>query len=166
MTNSILVEALSPDDWERYRAIRLRSLKINPEAFGGKLEEESVLPESHWRAEMTKSEVLVASRDERDVAVMYVEVLDGDHGATCWIGGCWSDPDVRGQGAFRALFAYLDSYVGEKAWSRQGLGVWADNENAIAAYKKLGFEFAGELMASDRQPGRFYTHMIRSSALS
>ena len=166
MTNSIRVEALSPDDWERYRAIRLRSLEINPEAFGGKLEEESVLPESHWRAEMTKSDVLIASHDEREVAVMYVEVLDGDHGATCWIGGCWSDPDVRGKGTFRALFDYVDSQAGKKDWSRQGLGVWADNENAIAAYKKLGFEFAGELMASDRQPGRFYTHMIRSSALS
>ena len=83
MTNSVRVEALSPDDWERYRAIRLRSLEINPEAFGGKLEEESVLPKSHWRAEMMKSDVLIAARDDVDLAVMYVEVLDGDHGATC-----------------------------------------------------------------------------------
>ena len=166
MTDSLRVELLSPDDWERYRTIRLRALETNPEAFGGKVAQVSAYPESHWRAEMMKSDVLIAARDEVDLAVMYVEVLAGDHGATCWIGGCWSDLAVRGTGAFRALFTYLDSRAGEKNWSRQGLGVWADNELAIAAYTKLGFEFSGELMPSDRQPGRFYTHMVRNTPLS
>ena len=163
MTNDIHIDLLTPDDWQRYRGIRLRALQANPEAFGGKFSEESLLGESHWRAELTKSDALLARHGDVDIAMMYVEVLDGDHGATCWIGGCWSDPAYRGKGSFRALFAYLDSKVGEKDWGRQGLGVWADNELAIVAYKKLGFEFAGELMPSESQPGRFYTHMVRNS---
>jgi RimJ/RimL family protein N-acetyltransferase len=163
MTSSIVVSMLGPDDWNRFRDIRLRSLLANPEAFGGKFSEESVMPESHWRAELTKSDALIATTGGVDAAVMYVEVLDGDHGATCWIGGCWSDPAFRGLGAFRSLFDYLDSHTHQKDWARQGLGVWSDNYQAIGAYQKLGFEFAGDLMPSESQPGMFYAHMVRNS---
>ncbi|MEI6867747.1 MAG: GNAT family N-acetyltransferase [Actinomycetes bacterium] len=81
----------------------------------------------------------------------------------CWIGGCWSDPKYRGKGAFRRLFDYLDKNSIAKGWERQGLGVWADNSEAIGAYRALGFDYAGELQPSERSPGRFYVHMVRNS---
>jgi len=165
MTEPISVDLLRSDDWQRYRAIRLRSLEINPEAFGGSFEAESQWSESEWRTEMAKFVALVAVLDGADVAIMNIEVLDGDHGATCWIGGCWSDPAVRGKGAFRALFTYVDAHAAEFGWSKHGLGVWRDNDSAIAAYSALGFRFAGELMPSSRKPGLFYIHMIRDSIL-
>ena len=165
MTESMSVDLLRSDDWQRYRGIRLRSLEINPEAFGGSFEAESQLSESEWRTEIAKFVALVAVHEGTDVAVMTVEVLDGDHGTTCWIGGCWSDPTVRGKGAFRALFTYVDAHAAEFGWRRQGLGVWRDNDAAIAAYKALGFDFAGEPMPSSRKPGLFYIHMIRDSIL-
>jgi RimJ/RimL family protein N-acetyltransferase len=165
MTESMSVDLLRPNDWQRYRAIRLRSLEINPEAFGGSFDAESQWSEVDWRTEMAKFVALVAVHDSADVAVMTVEVLDGDHGTTCWIGGCWSDPPVRGKGAFRALFTYVDAHAAEFGWRRQGLGVWRDNDAAIAAYKALGFDFAGEPMPSSRKPGLFYIHMIRDSIL-
>jgi len=165
MINSITVDLLRTEDWQRYRAIRLRSLEINPEAFGGSLEAESQWSESEWRTEMAKFVALVAVLDGADVAVMTVEVLDGDHGTTCWIGGCWSDPEVRGKGAFRALFTYVDAHAAERGWSKQGLGIWRHNDSAIAAYSALGFRVAGEPMPSSRKPGLFYIHMIRDSIL-
>jgi len=165
MIEPISVDLLRSDDWQRYRAIRLRSLEINPEAFGGSFEAESQWSEVEWRTEMAKFVALVAVLDNADVAVMNVEVLDGDHGATCWIGGCWSDPAVRGKGAFRALFTYVDAHAAEFGWSKHGLGVWHDNDSAIAAYSALGFRFAGEPMESTRKPGLFYIHMIRDSIL-
>ena len=165
MTESMSVDLLRPNDWQRYRAIRLRSLEINPEAFGGSFEAQSQWSETEWRTEMAKFVALVAVHDGTDVAVMTVEVLDGDHGTTCWIGGCWSDPVVRGRGAFRTLFTYVDAHAAEFGWSKQGLGVWRDNDSAIAAYSALGFRFAGEPMESTRKPGLFYIHMIRDSIL-
>jgi len=165
MTESMSVDLLRPNDWQRYRAIRLRSLEINPEAFGGSFDAESQWSEREWRTEMAKFVALVAVHDGTDVAVMTVEVLDGDHGTTCWIGGCWSDPVVRGRGAFRTLFTYVDAHAAEFGWSKQGLGVWRDNDSAIAAYSALGFRFAGEPMESTRKPGLFYIHMIRDSIL-
>ncbi|MEI7697083.1 MAG: GNAT family N-acetyltransferase [Actinomycetes bacterium] len=163
MSSRVKVEILAADEWPRLKDLRLRSLRESPEAFGGTFEVESAFTESDWRSKFSKLDYLAASIDEIDIAIMSVEVLDGDHGATCWIGGCWSDPKYRGQGALRALFEYLDSCAVEKGWQRQGLGVWADNDGAISAYRAIGFENPGFSQESERQPGRFYIHMVRDS---
>ena len=70
---------------------------------------------------------------------------------------------MRGQGTFRALFNFVDQLCESKGWERAGLGVWADNFAAIAAYRALGFTEAGEKKPSERHPGRFYIHMVRES---
>ena len=161
MPQSVHVEIIDPDQWMRVRNIRLRSLQANPEAFGGTFEKESVEDESTWREKFSKNDFLIASIDGHDAAMMYIEVLKGDFGATCWIGGCWSDPKYRGTGLFKAMMAFVDSQ--DRGWEIQGLGVFTDNDSAIAAYEKLGFVQMGEINPSARQPGKFYQRMIRKS---
>ena len=161
MSHNVIVEIIHPDDWFRLRAIRLKSLQVNPEAFGGTYEIESAETESEWRKKFEKLDFLIASIDGRDAALMSVEELDGDFGATCWIGGCWSDPAYRGKGLLRAMMNFVDQQ--DKGWQVQGLGVWIDNYSAIAAYEKLGFVKMGEDTPSTRQPGKFYQRMIRES---
>lgn len=163
MNSNLKVELVGPDQWQRLRSIRLRSLKESPDAFGGTYEVEANMTKEEWEAKFTSLDYLIVSTDQKDIALMSVEVLAGDHGATCWIGGCWSDPKYRGRGALRSLFHFLDEQALIKGWSRQGLGVWADNKDAIAAYKAIGFSEAGEKQPSQRQPGRFYIHMVRDS---
>jgi RimJ/RimL family protein N-acetyltransferase len=162
MSHNVQVEIIHPNEWQRLRAIRLKSLSVNPEAFGGTYEIESAEDESAWRVKFEKLDFLIASIDGIDAAVMSVEKLDGDFGATCWIGGCWSDPAYRGKGLLRAMMNFVDKQ--DKGWQVQGLGVWIDNYSAIAAYEKLGFVKMGEDTPSTRQPGKFYQRMIRKSA--
>jgi GNAT superfamily N-acetyltransferase len=161
MTSTPVVELLTPDQWQRVRAIRLRALEESGYAFGGTFEVESAEDEATWRLKFEKNDFLIASVAGVDAAMLYIEVLKGDFGATCWIGGCWSDPNFRGNGLMRAMFTYIDEQ--EKDWKVQGLGVWTDNFSAIAAYEKLGFVKMGEDTASTRQPGKFYQRMIRNS---
>ena len=158
-----VVELLTPDQWERVRAIRLRALGDSGHAFGGTFEAESAEVEATWRLKFEKNDFLIASVDGVDAAMLYIEVLQGDFGATCWIGGCWSDPEYRGKGLMRAMFTYIDEQ--DKDWKVQGLGVWTDNFSAIATYENLGFVKMGEDMASTRKPGKFYQRMIRKSAV-
>ena len=162
MSHNVQVEIIHPNEWQRLRAIRLKSLSVNPEAFGGTYEIESAEDESAWRVKFEKLDFLIASIDGIDAAVMSVEKLDGDFGATCWIGGCWSDPAYRGKGLLRAMMNFVDKH--DKGWQAQGLGVWIDNYSAIAAYEKLGFVKMGEDTPSTRQPGKFHQRMIRKSA--
>jgi GNAT superfamily N-acetyltransferase len=160
MSSKVLVSLLRQDEWERLRSIRLRALKENPEAFGADLKEVESRSREDWLKDYNKEDYLVASIDGVDVGMLYIEVLNGDHGATCWIGGCWTDPAFRGNGVMRALFEYIDKHAQEKGWIRQGLGVWVDNLIAINSYKSLGFTFAGEKMPGSRE-GKFFQHMIR-----
>ena len=161
MSRPAVVELLEPNDWLRLRSIRLEALADSEHAFGGTLEAESIEDETAWRAKFEKNDFLIASVDGVDGAMMYIEVLKGDFGATCWIGGCWSDPRFRGKGLMRAMFTYIDEQ--EKDWKIQGLGVWTDNYKAIAAYEKLGFVKMGADTESTRKPGLFYQRMIRKS---
>jgi GNAT superfamily N-acetyltransferase len=163
MTSTPVVELLTPDQWQRVRAIRLRALEESGYAFGGTFEVESAEDEAMWRLKFEKNDFLIASEAGVDAAILYIEVLKGDFGATCWIGGCWSDPEYRGKGLMRAMFTYIDEQ--DKDWKVQGLGVWTDNFSAIAAYEKLGFVKMGDDTASTRQPGKFYQRMIRKSAV-
>jgi GNAT superfamily N-acetyltransferase len=161
MNNGVVVELISPNEWQRLRSIRLQALTESEHAFGGTLEAESIETETAWRAKFEKNDFLIASVDGVDGAMMYVETLNGDFGATCWVGGCWSDPQFRGKGLMRAMFTFVDQQ--EKDWKIQGLGVWTDNYKAIAAYEKLGFVKMGEDTESTRKPGKFYQRMIRKS---
>ena len=164
MSNTVEVSLLSKDQWERLKAIRIRALTENSEAFGQTLEEVKALSKDDWFKYYEKSDYLIASIDGADIGMLYIEVLNGDHGATCWIGGCWTDPAYRGKGVMRALFNYIDLHAKEKDWTRQGLGVWTDNYSAIKAYENLGFAFAGEKMPGSRE-GKFFQHMVRDLSI-
>lgn len=157
----IRVHELPEDQWQRLRHLRVASLSESPDAFGDNLETEEMLSEEQWRKKFEKLNHLIAVIDSIDIAVLSVENLDGDFGATCWIGGCWVNPEYRGRGVMKALISYLDEHAEERGWKVQGLGVFSDNDEAIAAYEKLGFIRKGELQPSTRRCGRSFQRMIR-----
>ena len=140
MNHIVLVQELDENQWTRYRDIRLAALESDGHAFGGNLDSERLFTESEWRSKARQYIALVAVVGAEDIGMMTVENLKGDFGATSWVGSCWVDPEYRQHGALRALFEYLDVHAAQRDWSVQGLGVWVDNEIAITAYEKLGFE--------------------------
>jgi ribosomal protein S18 acetylase RimI-like enzyme len=157
------VQELDENQWTRYRDIRLAALESDGHAFGGNLDSERLFTESEWRSKARQYIALVAVVGAEDIGMMTVENLKGDFGATSWVGSCWVDPEYRQHGALRALFEYLDLHAAQRDWSVQGLGVWVDNEIAITAYEKLGFEKMGEKQESTRKPGIYYQRMLRKS---
>ena len=161
MSHVVLCHELSQDEWSRLREIRLASLLESPEAFGSSYEREIAFTEREWRELFNLNSYLVASIDGKDIAIMFLEKLRGDFGATCWVGGCWSNPQYRGIGALRSMFDYVDSVKDQRGWQIQGLGVFIVNESAIASYERLGFRAMGEVQESTRRPGNFYQRMIR-----
>ena len=163
MSRIVLVQELDENQWTRYRDIRLAALESDGHAFGGNLDSERLFTESEWRSKARQYIALVAVVGEEDIGMMTVENLKGDFGATSWVGSCWVDPEYRQHGALRALFEYLDIHAAQRDWSVQGLGVWVDNEIAITAYEKLGFEKMGEKQESTRKPGMYYQRMLRKS---
>ena len=160
-----VVEELVPDQWQRLRTLRLASLQESGYAFGGNLDLESAQSEVQWRDKFAKLTYLIVTINAKDIALMSVENLVGDFGATAWIGGCWTNPRYRGQGVLRAMFNFVDQNSETREWKRQGLGVWEDNYSAIAAYEKLGFVAMGDPQESTRVPGKYYQRMIRDAII-
>ena len=158
----IRVEELHEDQWQRYRDIRLSALENDGHAFGGNLDSERQFTESEWRSKAKQYVALIAVINGVDVGMMTVENLNGDFGATCWVGSCWVDPKFRQRGVLRSLFSFADSLADQRNWGVQGLGVWIDNSGAITAYENIGFEKMGEPQESSRKAGMYYQRMIRS----
>lgn len=158
-----IVQQLSEDDWARLRDIRLASLENDGEAFGGNLEAERLYDQQTWREKFKIFTGVMATIDGIDVGFMSVENLKGDFGATCWVGGCWIRSEYRGRGVLQSMFDFVDERAADRDWLVQGLGVWVDNEIAIRAYEKNGFEKMGEKQESTRKPGMYYQRMIRKT---
>ena len=131
---------LQSDDWETWRAIRLRSLLDSPDGFGSTYERECRSTEDDWRERLRQGTRVVVIADGRPVA------LGGGFpmGGTAMVFGMWTDPGHRGRGHATAI---LDHVV---EWAR-GLGlpvalhVNLANPGARATYERYGFVPTGEL---------------------
>jgi len=156
------IRTLQLEEWSILREMRLRTLTQSPQAFGGNLALESEWTPQQWQDQLKKFDYVVASDSGKNLGGLSIETLEGDFGATCWIGSCWVDEAFRGQGVLTSIISYVDSRAAEKHWQIQGLGVWIDNLSAIAAYEKLGFVAMGPQVASSSKPGNFYQRMIRN----
>ena len=102
----ITVRALTEDDWQDYRSVRLAALRESPEAFVATLQEEEAYDEARWRDRMNRSERLVAEADGRAVGVVSIgrareEGEDAEHVGELF--GLWVSPDYRGKGVATRL---------------------------------------------------------------
>lgn len=85
----------------------------------------------------------VAERDGRRVGQMMItyEWSDWRNGVFWWIQSVWVEPDQRGHGVFKALYAHVES----QAQSDQGvcglrLYVENNNERAQGTYERVGMK--------------------------
>jgi len=50
------IESLKPNQWEAYKAVRLRALADTPNAFGSSLEKEIEYSEDDWRSRLQRTD--------------------------------------------------------------------------------------------------------------
>lgn len=153
-----LVEA----DWQRLSLIRIRALVESGQWFSGDLAKEQARGEADWRRVLSQAFWLVFTESSRDVALMSVERAEPIRGTDCWMASCWVEPDLRGRGITRRMIEELDRICRREGWRTQGLGVWPNNDVAIRAYQRVGFEKVGEPVPSRSKPGQLYQMMQRT----
>ena len=96
--DEITVRALTEDEWETYRDLRLEALQESPDAFVADHASEAAEPEDFWRARMSRSVRLVAESDGAQVGVVSLGSAtesDTDNGGQLF--GLWVRPDWRGR---------------------------------------------------------------------
>src|SRR5512133_1433749 len=101
--SEITVRALTEDEWEQYRSIRLAALEESPQAFVATHAEEEAYDEDRWRDRMRRSLRLLAEADGMPVGVASVGDTSADTpGVAQWF-GLWVAPRSRGTGVATRL---------------------------------------------------------------
>jgi ribosomal protein S18 acetylase RimI-like enzyme len=137
-----------PDEWERVRELRLRSLEDAPEAFGSTLERESAFEHREWVAwidgwEGTRSALYVAEAERGGAWVgMAVGSRTGEerraHLYAMWVDPAWRTRGL-GTGLVRAVLEWA------RSWGARSvvLAVTESNDGAARFYERIGFVDTG-----------------------
>jgi len=146
----------------RLRQIRLAALKDAPFEYGAKCEVDKEKQISFWQQSIADTNWFFVAINGEDIGLIGVEVAGEDRGSDCWIFGWWIAPNYRGRGVTALMLGKIDEFCLEKHWQQLGLGVWPENERAIAAYRKLGFTSGAGPIPSRSKPGQLYLPMYRN----
>ena len=148
---------LGPDEWQRYRRLRLDALHADPGAFASSHEREVAFDETTWRSRLQagpdgrpNATFVVATDDLGDVgtaAVVYTE-----HHEAPMLVAMWVRPVARGLGAGRRLVEAVAAWARGRRESEIVLWVVHDNEPAIGLYRSCGFEPTGRVDALPSNP--------------
>ena len=136
----ITVRALSEDEWDHFRSVRLAALQESPEAFVASYEEEKDYDEDFWRLRLRRSKRLVAERDGEAVGIVSVgpdPEEDGDTHSELF--GLWVSPALRGKGVASKLVRAGAQDAAEGGSTHLNYWVGTDNGRAVAFASSFGF---------------------------
>jgi diamine N-acetyltransferase len=151
--NSISVEMISPDEWEKYKKIRLEALKNHPEAFGAQYEREAKRTDEEWQEIAAKFQdpkyrlKMFAARDG-DEFVGMGGFFRGDPGVANLF-ELYVKKDQRGKNIGAELLAKILSTIEQDGrFNQVKLVVNKEQKEAFSLYEKFGFRVT-EIMKDD-----------------
>lgn len=162
------VRRIGPDDAERLRDLRIRSLRDAPEAFGQTITDATARERQDWQQQARQASsgdrrawFIAEDESGRPVGLVQGRRRPPEH---LLIFSMWVDPLLRRTGLGRQLIE------GVEAWARTWGGRWSvlwvfgTNEPAIRFYRRLGFEV--ELETPDAESGRTYGALAMSRTIA
>ncbi|MGK5628007.1 N-acetyltransferase family protein [Streptomyces sp. URMC 123] len=143
----IELQVLTPDDWGRWRELRLAALAEAPYAFGSTLADwqGDGDREERWRARLSipDSYNVLAELGGRP-AGMVSGVLQPRDGTVELI-SLWVGEQARGQGVGDRLVRAVVRWAVGRGAEAVRLAVTPGNAHALALYRRHGFEDTGQL---------------------
>ncbi len=154
MTDSHLeIVTLPVDAWQQYRALRLRALKEDPEAFSSSYADALALPEERWKARLrdalqSERSWLYFARMGGRLAGMIGAFVEESAPETATIVSVYVPAEERGKGISRELMeCMLKELSANRALKAVTLTVNKAQLPAVALYKKFGFQQTGSQSA-------------------
>ncbi|WP_144760851.1 bifunctional GNAT family N-acetyltransferase/class I SAM-dependent methyltransferase [Curtobacterium sp. 9128] len=140
---TIELRALTADDWQVWRPVRLAALTDAPQAFGSRLDEWADAPEDRWRARLSIPGALDLVATEGDRAVGMASGTPGDDDRVELI-SMWVDPAARGHGVADRLIEEIVRWAAGTDAAELELSVMPDNAPARRTYERHGFRAVDE----------------------
>ncbi len=149
----VQIKRATEDDWQLVKAVRLRALREDPDAFGSSLAREEQFRESHWRMRLRTVATWLAldeAGDPRGTISMMQEPgspVDDRH-----VIGLWVAPESRRQGIGWSLLDAIKHAAAVDGARTVSLWLVDGNHAAGDLYVRAGFTRTGERMALPRDP--------------
>lgn len=144
----VAIRRVRPDEWRRWREVRLRMLRDDAAFFSTRYEDMVREPDATWRdwvasaAAGREKTLFVADEGGRWLGVVgafrRVDPLEVQ------LISMWVDPAARGRGLARALIRSVGRWAQEHGATKVVLFVQEANAPARALYERAGFEPTGQ----------------------
>ncbi len=162
------IRRVRPEEWETIRALRLRALATDPEAFGEVLADVEQRPESAWTTwivDPTRAIFVAVNPDAGGESGALVAMAVGapmrDNPEIAGLFGMWVAPEVREQGIGAALVESVLDWARTGGFGTIQLGVETTHAAAIRLYAGRGFTDTGERHSLRPDSNLTYQTMIR-----
>lgn len=149
------VRMLTVDDVEAFRRIRLEALRLEPASFASSHDDWERLDLAEWQARMTGGPIAAAFCGDEPVGLMGLLLQRGSrmaHRATLVM--VYLREDARGTGLAARMLDRLLAVAQERGVRQVELHASAENQAAVAFYRKKGFVEAGRIPAGFIHEGR------------
>lgn len=144
-----MIERLGPGDVRRFRAIRLRALRSDPDPFWRTAAEEEALSPDQWAARLSddaRATLVATGQDGADIGLVGIGPPSWDTDADPLdydLSSMWVAEEARGSGTARALVTAAVDFAARAGARRVTLWVLDSLPRANAFYDKCGFEPTG-----------------------
>lgn len=141
------IQLLAEDQWQRYRAVRLRALRDTPDAFASTYADEEAFPVKNWRRRLTSgAQTFIAVLGDKDVGSVTGAAWRGRDGVA-GLFGMWVAPEARRKGAGSLLVQRVIDWAVTAGFDHVFLDVADSNHAAIKLYESAGFRPTGNVGA-------------------
>jgi GNAT superfamily N-acetyltransferase len=145
----IQIIQLSPQEWQRYREIRLEALRAEPQAFGSTYADSEQRPAAYWQERLADAQRGVDSwllfAQEGEHLVGMIGAFYDERREAAIIVSVYVSQAARGKGVGKALMEAILAEVGKRKDIRKAaLGVVREQAAAVALYRRFGFEVTEE----------------------
>jgi len=143
---NIYIRALTPDDWQDLRTIRIRAVKKHTNVFLADPKDTEDKPKEHWQDVSGDKQVFGLFDDQTLIGITGVFTWREDpDGHTGIMAMSYIEPAYRGKGYSALLYkARIDFSLEYKPWVKLRVSHRAGNEASRRAMIKHGFKLIGQ----------------------
>ncbi|HEY8081381.1 MAG TPA: GNAT family N-acetyltransferase [Acidimicrobiales bacterium] len=152
------MDRLGSGEWERLKAVRIRGLVDEPDAFGSSIEREGAFGEADWRRLIGLGPWWVAVAGSEDVGLVAGGTTKDP--SIRWVYSMWVDERFRGTGVAAQLLDEVVRWARAEGAVRLGLDVTDRVPRARRFYERLGFVGMGTAGPLPRDPTIELSEMV------
>lgn len=166
MAADVTIRSLTEADWERYRNLRLKSLRENPIAYGVSEADETSRKNEEWKTFCKEAEIgekkyfMVAESNDGNLIGMLgaVEIYGALMRHQVEIVQAYVDPLFRRLKVMEKLFLALKEKLQKVEHLEQMIGWVTLHENQVGKtmFEQWGFKLAGKLTKTVKYEGKYY----------